>query len=208
MKKLVLALSVLTSITTNAFAEGQGNPEAGKSKAIVCSACHGQDGNSMIDMYPKIAGQHKPYLQKQLMDFRSASKTGGKEGRMDPIMSGMAAGLSDQDIYDISAYYSSQKQTPIQVANMPKLGEKLYKAGDASRGITACGACHGPQGKGMALAGFPMIAGQHAKYTQLQLTKFHDAKRNNDQAGMMRDIAKNLTPEDIKALSVYISGLK
>ncbi len=88
MKKLALALSVVAAISSPAIAEG--NAEAGKTKAIVCSACHGLDGNSMIDMYPKLAGQHTTYLQKQLREFRSAAQTGGKDGRMDPIMGGMA----------------------------------------------------------------------------------------------------------------------
>lgn len=207
MKKLALALSVLTAITTNAFAEGQGNPKDGKAKAVVCAACHGIDGNSMIDMYPKIAGQHQSYLKKQLHDFKTAMQTAGKNGRMDPIMGGMSVGLSDQDILDISAYYASQTQST-NPSTTSKLGETLYKNGDAARGVPSCIACHGPQGKGMGLAGFPMISGQHEKYTQSQLTKFHDANRNNDLNGMMRDIAKKLSPEDIKALSLYLSGLK
>lgn len=108
MKKLALALSVvIAAISSPAIAEG--NAEAGKTKIIVCSACHGMDGNSMIDMYPKLAGQHATYLQKQLHDFRSAAQTGGKDGRMDPIMSGMAMPLSDQDILDITAYFLAKQ---------------------------------------------------------------------------------------------------
>lgn len=207
MKKLALALSVvIAAISSPAIAEG--NAEAGKTKIIVCSACHGMDGNSMIDMYPKLAGQHATYLQKQLHDFRSAAQTGGKDGRMDPIMGGMSIALSDQDILDITAYFSSQTLQVADVKEVPELGPKLYKGGDVSRGITACMACHGPDGKGAELAGFPALAGQHANYIKIQLTKFRDAGRNNDLNGMMQDVAKKLSDSDIDALSKYLSSLK
>ncbi|MGL4713988.1 MAG: c-type cytochrome [Shewanella sp.] len=207
MKKLALALSVvIAAISSPAIAEG--NAEAGKTKIIVCSACHGMDGNSMIDMYPKLAGQHPTYLQKQLHDFRSAAQTGGKEGRMDPIMAGMSIALSDQDILDISAYFSSQAIQVTEAKDIPELGEKLYKGGDVSRGITACMACHGQDGKGAELAGFPTLAGQHPTYIKIQLTKFRDMGRHNDLNGMMQDVAKKLNDSDIEALSKYLSSLK
>ncbi|BDM62750.1 cytochrome c [Shewanella sp. NFH-SH190041] len=206
MKKLALTLSVVATLSSPAMA--QGDAEAGKAKAAVCSACHGVDGNSLIEMYPKVAGQHAAYLAKQLHDFKTAMTTGGQKGRMDPIMGGMAMPLSDQDILDISAFYAKQQPTNVATAVASDLGEKLYKGGDISRGITACIACHGPSGKGMEAAGFPMLAGQHAAYTSAQLTKFHDAKRGNDMNGMMRDIAKKLNQNDIQALSQYIATLK
>lgn len=206
MKKLALALSVVASVSSPAIAEG--NAEAGKAKALVCSACHGVDGNSMIDMYPKLAGQSSAYIEKQLHDFRSAAMTGGKEGRANPIMGGMAVGLSDQDIENLAAFYSSQKKQTIVINDVPKLGESLYKGGDTTRGITACIACHGPQGNGAASAGFPAIGGQHANYIKAQLQSFHDGSRNNDLNGMMQDIAKKLTSEDMDALAKYIANLK
>jgi len=205
MKKLALALSVLATISAPALAEG--NIEAGKTKAIVCSACHGVDGNSMIDMYPKLAGQQASYLEKQLHDFRSAALSGGKEGRADPVMGGMAMMLNDEDITNVAAFYASQAKQVIEVKDIPALGEQLYKAGDAARGITACIACHGPDGKGSEAAGFPDIGGQHANYIKIQLNKFNDTSRNNDLNGMMQDIAKKLNADDMDALSKYISSL-
>ncbi|MCE9680444.1 cytochrome c4 [Shewanella sp. AS1] len=206
MKKLAIALSVLAILSTPAIAAG--DAAAGKNKSIVCSACHGVDGNSMIDMYPKIAGQHEAYLNKQLHELRQAALTGGKEGRNDPLMSPMAVALTDQDIDDLSAYFASQTLTTTDVKDVPALGEQLYKGGDPVRGITACAACHGPDGQGVETAGFPAIAGQHANYIKIQLTKFHGATRNNDLNGMMQDVAKKLTPEDMDALSKYISSIK
>ncbi|MDD8060716.1 MULTISPECIES: c-type cytochrome [Shewanella] len=206
MKKLALALSVVATMSSPAMAEG--NAEAGKTKVIVCSACHGVDGNSMIDMYPKLAGQHPAYLEKQLTEFRSAMQTGGKEGRMDPIMGGMSIALSDTDIADISAFFASQTQSANPAVEGTEAGEKLYQGGDAARGITSCIACHGPDGSGAAAAGFPMIGGQHANYIKIQLTKFRDGTRNNDLNGMMQDVAKKLSDADIEALSKYISSIK
>ncbi|MBT1446155.1 cytochrome c4 [Shewanella sp. JM162201] len=206
MKKLALALSVLAAMSTTAMAEG--NAAAGQSKAALCVACHGADGNSMIDMYPKLAGQHAKYLEKQLHDFQNAMKTGGKEGRMDPIMGGMVMTLNEQDMADLAAFFASQTQTHAPVADVPALGEQLYKGGDMSRGITACVACHGPNGKGTEQAGFPMVAGQHANYIKIQLTKFRDKARTNDLNGMMQDVAKKLTDADIEALSKYMANLQ
>lgn len=206
MKKLALTLFVLAFISSSAIAEG--NAETGKTKAIVCSACHGVDGNSMIDMYPKLAGQQATYLEKQIHDFRSAAQTGGKEGRYDPIMGGMAMMLSEQDIKDVAAFYASQTQTQAEVTDIPTLGEQLYKSGDVARGITACIACHGPAGNGSELAGFPTVGGQYANYIKIQLNKFHDKTRKNDLNGMMQNVASKLSTEDIEALSKYISSLK
>lgn len=84
---------------------GQGiaaNIEAGKKKAAeVCAACHGPDGNSPAPAFPKIAGQHASYLEKSLNEYKSGA-------RKDPIMAGMAAALSKEDIENLAAYFASQ----------------------------------------------------------------------------------------------------
>ena len=206
MKKLCLLVCLTLGFTTSVTAEG--DPEAGKAKSAVCAACHGPDGNSMIELNPKIAGQHENYLVKQLTEFRLASSTGGAEGRNNAVMNGMAAALSDQDIADLAAYFSSQEAKPgATPENFVAPGEALYRGGDAARGVTACIACHGPQGNGMQLAGFPDISGQHASYTAAQLKAFRAGERHNDMNGMMRDIASKLTDEDIEILSNYVAGL-
>ena len=204
MKKLALILSLLASCSVWA----QGSIEAGKAKSQTCVACHGADGNSLMDMYPKLAGQHAKYLEKQLQELKLGMTSGGKQGRYDPVMSGMAMPLTDEDIADLSAYYSSlpisENATPEDVVAK---GKVLYTAGDAERGITACIACHGARGNGTELSGFPKISGQHAAYVKAQLEKFRDGSRNNDMNGMMRDIAKKLTDDDIEILSKYVGGL-
>lgn len=206
MKKIGLLVCLALGMSTAVFAKG--DAEAGKAKSLTCSACHGTDGNSSIAMNPKIAGQHQGYLAKQLTEFRLASRTGGKEGRNNAVMNGMSAALSDQDIADLAAYYSSQDQKPgTTPEDVIEAGQALYTGGDAEKGITACIACHSPDGKGMGLAGFPVISGQHADYTISQLKMFRDGSRANDLNGMMRDIAGKLNDEEIEILAKYLGGL-
>ena len=206
MKRLGLIFFVL--VGTSFGIQAAGDPEAGKQKFVSCAACHGSDGNSLVDINPKLAGQHSEYIIKQLNDFKLASQTGGAEGRNNAVMNGMAAGLSDQDMMDIAAFLLDQKPsegtTPEDVI---AVGEKLYRGGDNERGIAACIACHGPRGDGMGLAKFPDISGQHAAYVKSQLEAFRSGQRANDPNGMMQDIAKRLTDEDIDTLSKYLGGL-
>ena len=206
MKKLCLLLLVTSGLGFQAVAAG--DPEAGKEKSMTCAACHGQDGNAMVDIYPKIAGQHESYIAKQLHDFRQGAKTGGEEGRYDPVMSAQAANLSDQDIADLAAFYSQQEEKGGEAPeDLVEAGLKLYQGGDEQKGIVACTACHGPRGNGVGTAKFPDISGQHAAYIKGQLEKFRDDQRNNDMNGMMRDVAKRLSDEDIELLSKFLSGL-
>ena len=206
MKKLSLLFCL--SLTISGFTLAQGDAEAGKAKSATCAACHGSDGNSMIPMNPKLAGQHQKYLVKQLHEFKAAAMSSGKEGRNNAVMNGMAVGLSDQDMLDISAYFSSQTAKPgATPEEYVAPGAALYRGGDAERKITACIACHGPRGNGMGQAGFPDISGQHLDYTVSQLKMFRSGDRHNDLNGMMRDIAAKLTDEDITILANYISGL-
>lgn len=206
MKKLSLLFCL--SLTISGFSMAQGDAEAGKAKSTTCAACHGSDGNSMLPMNPNLAGQHSKYLVKQLQEFKAAAMSSGKEGRNNAVMNGMAVALSDQDMLDIAAYFSSQ--TPKAGATPEEYiapGAALYRGGDAKRKITACIACHGPRGNGMGQAGFPDISGQHVDYTISQLKMFRSGDRHNDLNGMMRDIAAKLTDEDITILANYIAGL-
>lgn len=206
MKKL--GLLICLSLTLSGFALAQGDAEAGKAKAGMCGACHGADGNSAIPLNPKLAGQHEKYLVKQLQEFKQAAQTGGKEGRNNAVMNGMAMPLTDQDMLDLAAYFASQEQKPGETPeDIVAVGASLYRGGDAERKITACIACHGPRGNGMGQAGFPDISGQHPEYTASQLKMFRDGSRHNDMNGMMRDIATKLTDEDIDILAKYLAGL-
>jgi cytochrome c553 len=204
MKKLALILGLFASFTVWA----QGNIEAGKAKSATCVACHSADGNSLITQYPKIAGQHAAYIEKQLAELKLGIETSGEKGRYDPVMSPMAMSLSEQDMQDLAAYYSSMpisdNSTPEDVVEQ---GKVLYLSGNAERGLTACVACHGPRGNGTELSGFPKISGQHADYIKIQLTKFKAGERTNDLNEMMRDVAMKLTDAEIETLSKYVGGL-
>jgi len=204
MKKLALILSLLASCT----AWAQGSIEAGKAKSATCAACHGTDGNSLITTYPKLAGQHGKYLEKQMQELKLGMLTSGKQGRFDPVMSAMAMPLTEQDMADLAAYYASlpisDNSTPEEVVAK---GKVLYQMGDLDREVTACIACHGPRGNGTELSGFPKISGQHSDYVKAQLLKFRSDERNNDMNAMMRDVAKKLTDDDIEILSKYVGGL-
>ncbi|WP_218353706.1 c-type cytochrome [Alteromonas lipotrueiana] len=206
MKKLCLTVCLSFGLAATALA--QGDAQAGKEKSAVCAACHGPDGNSAIPINPKLSGQHENYLVKQLKEFKLAATTGGEEGRNNPVMNGMAAPLSEQDMQDLSAYFAEQKPmsgTTTEAAIEP--GQALYRGGDLERGLTACIACHGPRGNGMQLAGFPDISGQHPEYIVAQLQAFQSGQRHNDMNGMMRDIAMKLTNDEMQVLADYLAGL-
>lgn len=199
MKKLAIAaLVVLGAVGT---VQAAGDAAAGQTKAATCAGCHGADGNSFVPTFPKLAGQHDSYTAKQLADFKSGA-------RKDPIMTGMAAPLSEQDMADLGAYFANQT-TVIGTANAEKaaLGQKLYHGGDSARGVSACMACHGPNGAGNPGAKFPSLKGQQSMYVVKQLQDFRSGARANDPAKMMSSIAAKMSDAEIEAVAEYIAGL-
>lgn len=195
-----LALLFLVVLSKLNFAEG--NYQAGKEKAVVCAACHGEKGISLNPEWPSLAGQHAAYLVKQLNDY--------KEGkvRKAATMAPMVADLNAQDMADLAEYYS--KQTPPEGSTSKQYmarGEALYRGGDFNKHIMACIACHGPDGMGNGQAGFPMLSGQQAQYSLLQLQAFKSGERANDLYGIMRSISSRMSQEDMEAVAHYVSGL-
>lgn len=168
--------------------------------ATVCSACHGPDGNSVITANPKLAGQHPEYLVKQLTEFKS-----GK--RANAVMSGMASSLSDDDMKNLAAYFSSQKLKLGAAKSNGKasLGEKIYRGGIAATNVPACAACHGATGSGLPKQ-FPRLGGQHAEYVTTQLKNFRTGERAN--APMMMTIATKMTDAEMAAVADYVQGLR
>ena len=178
-------------------------PDLAKGEAsfmAVCAACHGPDGNSVITVNPKLAQQHPEYLVKQLTEFKA-----GK--RANPIMMGMAAALSPEDMKNIAYWVSSKKATPgaAKEKELVALGERIYRGGIADRQIPACAGCHSPNGAGIP-AQYPRLSGQHADYAVAQLTAFRDGVRNNSL--QMTGVAAKLNDREIKAVSDYIAGLR
>jgi cytochrome c553 len=199
MKKLLLIASV--ALLGSLGAAHAADATAGKAKSAACAGCHGMDGNSMNPVWPKLAGQHANYLAKQLAEFKSGA-------RVDATMAGMAAPLSETDMADLAAYFSSQKGS-VGSADETKveLGQGIYRAGNAASGVPACAACHGPTGAGNAQAKFPSLGGQHAAYVVKALKDFRSGARANDAGQMMRNIAAKMTDAEIEAVAAYVQGL-
>ncbi len=198
--KLALA-TLIAALAAPLAVQAAGDPGAGQTKAAACAGCHGADGNSPAPNFPKLAGQHATYIVKELRDFKSGA-------RKDPVMSPQVLALSDQDMEDIAAWFESR--TPAGGSADEALvarGEALFRAGNASSGVSACAACHGPAGTGNAPARFPRLAGQHAQYTVKQLQDFARGTRSNDAGKMMRNIAARMKPAEIEAVASYIQGL-
>jgi cytochrome c553 len=192
---LLAALAACAILLAGADARAQGNPEAGKQKALACAACHGPDGNAPAGQtFPDLAGQTARYLYLQLKDF--------KEGRRkDPLMSPMAANLSRDDMFDLSAYFSRQKHLPSEFKVDAAKAAEGKKVADAA----LCTMCH--------LGGFsgqneiPRVAGQEYPYIVKQLTDFRAKNRTND-AGNMTSVLRGLSDEQIDALAQYVTGLR
>jgi cytochrome c553 len=174
--------------------------------AQICAACHNPDGNSAVAANPKLAGQHADYIYKQLKNFKA---DGGKPAeRNNPIMGGMVMAITDQDMKNVAAFYASQTQKGEQAKNPAiEAGQKLYRAGNAAKGMPACAACHGPAGAGIP-AQYPRIGGQFADYTEAQLKAFRAGERANDPNRTMRAVADKMSDAEIKAVSDYIAGLR
>jgi len=200
-KRIAVIVGLVGAFIANAQAAG--DIEAGKASAAMCAGCHGADGNSMVSNFPKLAGQGAPYLVKQMNDIKSGARNVVE-------MTGLLGGFSEVDINNIAAYYSSVATTG-ESANkdLVEKGEILYRIGNPATKMAACTACHGPAGKGMALAKFPALAGQHADYIAAQLKKFRSGDRSNDgDARMMRSVTARMNDKEIEAVASYISGLR
>ena len=216
MNRTLIALSLSLSLCWAAVGAHANEPahaapkgDAARGQPIastVCAACHGADGNSTIAVNPKLAGQHADYLFKQMKELKAAD--GQPAVRVNAVMNGMIAAFDENQMRDFAAYFAQQKQTGGAATSQATVeyGQKLYRAGDASKGLPACAACHGPTGAGIP-AQFPRIGGQHAEYTEAQLKAFRDEVRANDPNKMMRMVALKMTDKEIKAVADYIAGL-
>lgn len=198
VKSILLTLLALFSIAVHAI----GDPQAGQQKAAPCVVCHGENGNSLIGMYPVLAGQYSEYIQRALTQYRE----GANGPRNNAVMVMQAQNLTDQDIEDLAAYFSSQKPAYSGSADpsLVALGERIYRGGNLETGVPACAACHGPAGLGNNLANFPKVAGQQAQYVIDQMAVFKEKARPGE---MMWDIAQRISDEEVKAVASYMNGL-
>lgn len=191
-----LCLSLHSAPTISA-----GDAVAGESKAALCAACHGPDGNSTNPEFPKIAGQIPGYVASQLAAYKS-----GK--RPNDIMKGLMLTLTEQDMLDIDAFYSQQQTSRASISEAElasaKRGQDLYRRGLNQFSVPACMACHGPAGKGIPNR-YPKVSGQFKKYLITTLTEFKNGTRTNEE---MNTIAFRLSAQQIEDLAVYMQGLE
>lgn len=166
----------------------------------VCAACHGEDGNSAIPMFPKIAGLQESYIVKQLRDFQTGR-------RRSDIMAPIVAALKVEDFAPLATYYSAQKLKPGSDGGkkVSGFGKVVYFEGNEETGVPACVGCHQPKGDGHLV--YPRIGGQHTQYVSQQLKNFASGERNNDVSRFMRVVAKRMSEEEIDAVAAYLVGL-
>lgn len=183
-------------------AHAAGDAAKGESKATACIACHGPNGNSANPEWPVLAGQHGPYTHKQLQAFKSGA-------RKNPLMTPMAMSLSEEDMADLAAYFSTQKATGKEAdPGKLQLGQRIYRSGDPKTGAPACAACHGPTGAGNPPAAYPALRGQYATYVAAQLRNYRAGTRQTDPNQMMRNVAGTMSDEQIDAVASYVQGLR
>jgi len=178
-----------------------GNNASVQGTLQVCSSCHGLEGRSQNATFPDLAGQQHDYLVTQLHAFRDKTRA---DPHAHTYMWGMAAKLSDTTIEGVAKFFAAQ--TPAAgTAQNPALvlaGAEIAKSGIAAEDVPACVACHGDTLAGAAA--IPRLAGQHREYIANQLQAFQVNSRANE---MMHANAKNLTPQQIRAISAYLASL-
>ncbi len=164
-----------------------------------CGICHEYDGNTRMDGFPRLAGQTRAYLQKQLGDFRSGKRRGN--------MQSVAELLSDAEIEAVADYFSAQGPTlpPIRQPVDTRLGEQIFFQGKQQPRVPACAACHGERGKGLSET--PRLANQLPSYLLKQLQDFKTGQRDNDVVGVMRYIARSLSEVEINSLAGFLAGI-
>jgi cytochrome c553 len=168
----------------------------------VCAACHSRDGNSVNPAVPSLAGQGAPYLERQLLAFKTQRRTG--------VMSGVAVGLSDADMRAAAAWFGQQvaqpNSDPWSDSVALRQGAAIYRRGIARKNVPACASCHALNGSGLSPE-FPRLAGQHTNYLEAQLRAFRSDNRLSNPNAMMRGISAQLSDEEIDAVAQYIADL-
>lgn len=164
----------------------------------VCFVCHGAEGESSSELFPRLAGQHWEYIAKQLSNFKSGR-------RKSTTMADMAAKLTPDEMAALGKYFEKMA-TPKEPAREPELaamGKYIYHFGNRYSGMPACAGCHGPDA--MGTAALPRLAGQYPVYTEAQLKQFSSRERNNDNA-VMHAIVSKMTALEMAAVAQYLGS--
>lgn len=195
-------------MATAGVAQAAGDPEQGLVKSALCAGCHGETGQAIAPNFPNLASQKAGYLIKQVEDFQ-------KNHRYNDTMSPMALSVaSKEDLYDIAAFFSSQKKMTAMIPGSDskkiKKGKQIFEKGNMKNGLYGCVNCHGAKGRGKSANNhiFPIIGGQNKDYLVQQLNDFKGGARKNDPAGMMADIAKKMSDAEIDAVAEYLSSVQ
>lgn len=167
---------------------------------VACITCHGPKGQSAVGSWPKLSAQHAAYTAKQLRNYKDGT-------RVNAVMMGMAAALTEQDMNNIAAFLVKQEPSlgVAQSKDTIALGQSIYRGGIAAKGVPACAGCHSPTGVGIP-AQYPRLGGQWAEYSNVQLVAFREGTRKN--SSQMTTIASKLSDQEMKAVSDYIAGLR
>jgi cytochrome c553 len=167
----------------------------GATLAHQCAICHGPTGVSRADS-PNLAGQYASVIYKELKDFQTGA-------RVNAVMTPFALELSDQDMIDVASYYAYLPRLPAYhpAAAIPL--PRIVINGAPLRNIAPCGACHGALDNKV---GSPWLEGQSAVYIKSQLEAFASNERRNDISEQMRNIARQMTPEEIDEAAEYYAS--
>jgi cytochrome c553 len=192
---LALALPVLVSAAGPAVAE-----DPATVATTVCVACHGDNGNSVVPMFPKIAGLQEAYIFKQLKEFKLGQ-------RKSDVMAPIVANLTADELAPLARHFSAQKANPGEVHDtvLAQAGKAFYQDGNEDSGVPACIGCHQPEGAGYSI--YPRLAGQHPEYVLQQLKNFAVGDRSNDVSRYMRTVARRMTEPEMKAVAEYIGSI-
>ncbi|NBX90366.1 MAG: cytochrome c4 [Betaproteobacteria bacterium] len=196
LQRVTLALAALGWCSA-AWAQAD-EARAKKIVSGVCFVCHGAQGESSSEVFPRLAGQHAEYIAKQLDNFKS-----GK--RKSTAMADMVAKLTPDEMRALGRYFENQSapSEPAKDADLAAVGRYIFHVGNKFSGVPACASCHGAQAKGSVT--LPRLAGQYAGYTEAQLKLFNDRERTNDNA-VMHAIVSKMTALEMAAVAEYLSG--
>ena len=171
---------------------------AKKIVAGVCFLCHGMEGESSSEVFPRLAGQHWEYTARQLDHFKS-----GK--RKSTAMADMAAKLKPDEMVALGKYFEkiSVPAEPAKDSELAAVGRYIFHTGNKYSAVPACASCHGKEGLGTSQ--LPRLAGQYSSYIEGQLKSFGNRERTNDNA-VMHAIVTRMTPLEMAAVAEYLSG--
>lgn len=191
--------SVLVLALGSAWAQAD-RARAEKIVSGSCFLCHGENGESASEIFPKLAGQHANYIAKQLENFKS-----GKRKSKSTAMADMSSRLNADDMLALGQYFESKPAEPEAVKDpgLTGVGRYIFNTGNPYSGVPACASCHGMEGFGTA--NLPRLAGQYASYIETQRKLFNQRERTNDNA-VMHAVVSKMTPLEMAAVAAYISG--